>query len=215
MDYNISRSHNIFFNYLTCKKVNELLKRADNIPGLDESILSNDIQPKLPPEYNVETKVKYDLDNQVNIYITFLKNKNEIGHVTLHLTKENKVFTKQLKKTSKTNTPGRLHGVNTRGIKSRHIIEVTNIGDRFTLEVRHRPDVIEKGLKRCIDTTIGVIEEYFNKQNVSLYIGKERTYSGEHKYFKKVRNNLRSSSTPLKKTRKVGNTKIEYCDLIN
>ena len=215
---NISTTHNIFFDYLTCKKVNELLKRADRyytkIPRI--SILEYDIQQTLPPTIQVQTAVTLDNENQCNIYISFQEGEYKIGHITLHLTKDNSRIRKSTFKRNKTitNTIGRIHVRNNRGNRSRsHVIQVTNSTDRFKFELRGIPSVVENKLKQCANAAIGVIEEYFNPES-SLFLGNVRTKPGKHRYFAKIRTNLQTSSTPLRGTRKANKTEREHCDFV-
>ena len=224
MNKNISRTHNIFFDYLTCKKVNELLKRADKGYNLRESatVIEEDIQPLLPSPFTVKTRVQVDLENQCNIYIIFFEGeysfeeKHRIGHITLHLSKDNIQRRKNIFKMNpaQTNTPGRLHLGNNRSKTLRsHVIHVENEKNKIKLEVRHRPSVIENKLKICADIAINVLTEYFNPSSI-LFLGNSRTLSGYHKYVKKIITNLKTP-IPLRSTRKIHQTKGNICTIIN
>jgi len=211
----ISRTHNIFFTRLTCKKVNELLKRADNKTLHSMTILEQDIQLRLPTNIEIKSYVRIDKESQCNIYLFIYKDKKQIGHITLHLTKENKLYGKiaTRKNASHTNINGRLHVRNNRATTlNRHVIEVNNSKNIFQMYVRNVPHYAEFSLKNAANIALQVIGDYFNKES-ELFLGIQRTPPGNHKHFIKVIKNLSSSRTPLRSTRKVHQTVGDLCSI--
>ncbi len=95
---NIYQSHKLFFRAITEKKLNELLKRADTTTKVLENDINNIIYP-----LKCTSKVTNNCDIIITFYDKDITTNTEIGHLSLHLTTDNKGYT------GKSKQNGRLH----------------------------------------------------------------------------------------------------------
>lgn len=152
---NAHLTHKIFFQEITEKKLNELLKRADK----DTKVLQNHINSLLKP-YRCVVKLNKKLNNNYcDIIIDYFDDNNKyIGHATLHLKSDNK----SLGKSAKIN--GRLHIRNTNNTCypfscTKRNIKNINMSVQLNLIANKH---IKPSLKKCSDNTILVLNKYFD-----------------------------------------------------
>ena len=138
-------THEIFFKKITRKKMNEFLNRVST------KYLERQINKELQ-NYTAVT----ELSKCKDLYITFFDNNNiDIGHITFHLSKDNK----SLKNNSR--RKGRLHIVN-RNKQKYHTLGVNcNNNDIITISV-NSPLKVNSELEYCLGILLPIINSYLS-----------------------------------------------------
>lgn len=166
---NAHLTHKIFFQEITEKKLNELLKRADK----DTKVLQSHINKLLKP-YRCVVFITSNKTNNGRLYcdiiIKYYDKSIEIGHATLHLKSDNKNLNISVRE------KGRLHirNINNtcypfsctkRNIKNKNVsVQLNLITNKY----------IKPSLKECSDKTILVLNKYFD-YNLELSLDKNLT----------------------------------------
>jgi hypothetical protein len=174
----VYETQEIFFKKLTRNKLNELLNR------ISSNYLKNQLSSILF-EYNINTTIS---KNCQNIYINFFKNNEQIGHISFHLSKNNKnMKNNALRK-------GRLHATNNKNKNRYFPIRVDIMSNTMTMTI-NSPLVMSNDLSICVNTTLNIINDYLNPQS-NLYLKYKLTQYGdkEHKC-------LNSIAGPIEKSR--------------
>jgi hypothetical protein len=145
-------THEIFFKKITHKKMNELLNRFST------KYLENQINQELD-KYKAITKISNSEEAQcMHLYISFYdQNKNEVGHISFHLNKENKDMSNNAKR------KGRFHIVN-KNKQKYHTLRVNNKNDLFLLRVNSTLKISSE-LDKCISVTLPILNNYFNTES--------------------------------------------------
>lgn len=111
---NIYKSHELFFNTLTLKKLKELLQRADKTSRVLESHINNELT-----DYYSSVNIVKNKFNECGIYINFFtKNNEKVCHFSIHLHPENNIKSRN----------GRLHFSNNRNINRVHTLKINKSG---------------------------------------------------------------------------------------
>ncbi len=164
---NTFRSHKLFFEILTRRRLNELLHRASE----ETNYLQNQINDRLQAigsELVAKSEVDRNDNNECSIYIKYyrLNDTNiEIGHITFHLMPE-------LQMDNSARRFGRLHSQNKRNRTVRQVMHIARLNDdsmKIKLVAYHA--FATGPLKVAINTTIELLNEYFSKDSPN-FIGK-------------------------------------------
>ena len=203
-DNNIKSSHEIFFKYITPKKLDEFLKRSDKV--------SRYLQKQITEKLKLEDSSYFSnvfTENKVqgpSIYIYFKKNDvklngenfvKEIGHISLHLS------------TNKDTFKARLHARNGSNLDIVHYLQVTprnNNNSSIQFSLTHRPfPKIKEELEVCVQITLDIINSYFDK-NSENHLSKSKINSktfknNKHSLIKPIQNNFTKKHKTLSNTR--------------
>lgn len=162
------------------------------------------IQEQLPTNsplrVHVEVSVqKSDLQKgikykQCSIYIKFMENKNQIGHITIH-------FYKQFMKRS--NNIGRIHARNNRRNFKHAYTFRTNTNNSISMELISFPNQIHPSLQTPFAIVTQILNQYIHPES-DLFLGKNLTSMTDsvHDCVSYTERVLRQSRTPLSSTRK-------------
>jgi hypothetical protein len=118
---NSFRSHKLFFEILTRRRLNELLYRASE----ETNYLQNQINDRLQAigsELSATSEVNRNDNNECSIYIKYYRLNTEIGHITFHLMPE-------LQIDNSARRFGRLHSQNKRNRTVRQVMHITRLND--------------------------------------------------------------------------------------
>jgi hypothetical protein len=121
MSTNAHTTHKLFFETLTRRRLNELLHRADKGTKYLENQLNERLQD-IGSELTATSEVKKNKWNECSIYISFKKDDNEIGYISLHLMPE-------IKMNNSARKYGRLHSQNKRNRTVRQIVHITRLNE--------------------------------------------------------------------------------------
>jgi hypothetical protein len=191
---NAYQTHDLFFQIITRKKLNELLNRADKRTKYLETQINNNLN-------NAKCIVR--LSNQGNycdLYIEFFDlNEKRIGHVSFHIEPENKNINPE---------NGRFHGKNnkkhfTYTLKFQKFKRAKNFNDYLIMYFNSK--IHSSEFEECLKTTLTILNEYFNPDS-KLYLKHKMTkISNEtHACFEKIEKQMSSKfKTTLKNTRKI------------
>jgi hypothetical protein len=149
-------SHNLFFKVIDTDTLTELYRRADTTTN----ILQNDINSRLVSTYRTEVHI----NNSCHIFINFLRNNINIGHISLHITAKDKSLS------FKSQEIGRFHAVNELPPYEKYIFKL-NTNDNKPFFSYHKGKRIKTELKNILDISINVLNDYFNPaSSISLNI---------------------------------------------
>ena len=141
-------THEIFFKKITRNKMNEFLNRVST------KYLERQINKELQ-NYTAVT----ELSKCKDLYITFFDNNNiDIGHITFHLSKDNKSLPNSSRR------KGRFHIVN-RNKQKYHTLRVNcNNNDIMSLRV-NSPLKMNSELEYCVGIVLPIINSYLSTDN--------------------------------------------------
>jgi hypothetical protein len=179
---NASNTHDIFFDFITEKKLNELYHRAD---GGNSSYLANQINSRLQ---NIRCKIKLGKvgNYYCDIFLNYYDLSNvKIGHISLHMSPK---YTNPSNPTFKSN---RFHIINNQG-KSKHTIRFNqNSKNMISLSLNTNVDP-NKIFFNAKNVTMEILNDYFD-QNSPEYLGIPKTSAqGVHKCMSPVKIRLKS-----------------------
>jgi hypothetical protein len=171
MNKDFYKSHKLFFSLTTHEKLNEFLKRADSSTRVLENHINQELKDGLyckvklnseKPEYNQGIKTNSCTQIVIEYYNS---NNTRIGHTTFHLEPE--------KKNNQGNPIrfGRIHLRNNINKKLRYVLKLdetnsTNYNKSIKFSISNSE--INKELEKCIDTTIFILNKYFDLNNNEL-----------------------------------------------
>jgi hypothetical protein len=151
----VHNTHEIFFRKITRKKMNEFLNRVST------KYLENQINSVLQG-YKAITELSNDCKN---VYIHFFdNNQKDIGHISFHLSKENKNLSNNSRR------KGRLHIVN-RNKQKYHTLRVNTKNNSMILSV-NSPLKMNEELEYGVSIVLPIINSYLDIN--SEYSLKER-----------------------------------------
>jgi hypothetical protein len=168
---NVHLSHRYFFEAITQKKLNEFLKRADASTCVLQTHINERI---LPLTCKVQVKSIYNTNNiqsrdsrsiqitnpiqYCDVYIKYFDLNKEIGHLTIHLKKDNKYLPEKIRKN------GRIHYKNMRN--SCHTFKCTKRkiqGRNNSISFDYIKDTIfNNRSKSAVNTTVDILNEYLD-----------------------------------------------------
>lgn len=174
--FSAQNTHDIFIDFLSKKKLNELFHRVSVDPKLDQPLLQKQIIDRLP--YNCPLKpnvklkrVKYDDKGKpitrCSIYIEFYENNedNIVGYITLHF---------YINKMKEAGNIGRIHARNTKK-RLRHAIKINkNDNGMIYMNYVQFPDKIQPYLETPFQITKNIINEYLTPGHV-IFLGEKLT----------------------------------------
>jgi hypothetical protein len=187
------KTHDLFFQVITRKKLNELLNRATG----DKNMIENHINQRLK---NKRCEVKLSNKNTYcDIFIGFfnIDNKNQLGHISFHIASENKLLSKNSRKN------GRFHAKNNINKNLKYTLRFNKVNDTLKISL-DKVVKIRKEFEECLIVALAILNEYFN-HNSELYLGNRLTRfkDEETTCFKLIENSVRHNpKTQLKNTRK-------------
>jgi hypothetical protein len=186
------KTHDLFFQIITRKKLNELLNRAKD----DENGLQKHINDKLK---NSKSEVKLNnINTYCDIIINFINNNSQqIGHISFHIASENKLLSKNSRKN------GRFHAKNNINRNLKYTLRFNKVNDTLKISL-DKVVKIRKEFEECLTVALDILNEYFN-HNSELYLGNRLTRfkDEETTCFKLIENSVRHNpKTRLKNTRK-------------
>ena len=192
------KTHDLFFNIITKNKLNELLNRADNSTKYLETQINNNLN-NASCNVNISSK-----NTHCDIYIIFFDLKGDrIGHISLHITSDNKDISNASAKN------GRFHAKNNKNRNYKYTFKFNKVKDSFILLYidREITTKIRKEFEDCLNVTLTILNEYFDP-NSKYYLKHRLTkYDDNHKPHKcllKIENKMKTAfKTRLKNTRKV------------
>jgi hypothetical protein len=201
-----ANTHDIFFKFLTRKKLKELLLRAVETDG--KKVLEDDINHRLQGKTNVIAQTRISPINNKNsthttkryypcsLYINFMDDNIQIGHITFHFSPTNP---------GHSSYAGRIHPVNNNENR-RNMRNFTFKFNKLVNSVRMSlaPTSIQMNskLEPCINTAIEVLNEYFNPKNTEMFLGKKFFPDGKSECYNYIVSIMSYSRTPLRNTRK-------------
>lgn len=107
-----SKTHDLIFKYLSKKKLNELLLRAD------KGVLEEEINKRLKGFTNLIAKAKVstnETDNKCSLYVNYYNSQNkQVGHISLHFSPKSPG--------KNPSTIGRMHPKNNRNTQRRYTL---------------------------------------------------------------------------------------------
>jgi hypothetical protein len=190
------KTHDYFFHIITPKKLNELLYRADERTKYLETHINNNLT-----DAKCIVKIKSHT-TYCDIYIEFFDLKRyKIGHVSFHITSENKGIKRE---------NGRFHAKNnkkpfTYTLKFQKFKRAKNFNEYLIMYFNSKINSNE--FENCLKTTLTILNEYFNPDS-KLYLKHKMTELSEqlklHPCLEKIENQMKSKfKTKLQKTRSV------------
>jgi len=154
-------SHEIFFKTITRRKLNELLNRVST------RYLQNQINQILKG-YTAKAKIAENCDG---IYINYCNmNGNDIGHISFHLNKNNRLSNNNKRK-------GMFHIKNNRNQNRYYTIRVNHKKDLYEIKV-NSPLKMKQDLEYCVNSTLNILNDYTEPQSI-YYLGNRLTKEGD------------------------------------
>ncbi len=189
---NTKNTHDMFFRWISKKKLNELYHRADKKTRVLEAQLNASLN-------NIRSRVVVKDGGEYNcsIYIEYYKEHKRIGHLTIH-------FNKKEKNIQTLN--GRIHVTNNINKTRKYplLISPTSVQNQNTISLslgsHHQ---VRQDLVPAFQTTIELLNTYFDPQS-EYYLGNHMTILSNipHRCVKDVKRIIGSLRIPINKTRK-------------
>lgn len=181
------KTHDIFFNFLTRKKLNELLLRAEETNG--RKILEDQINQRLQGISPIVARTEVSTSQNsyyCSLYINFINRYGkQIGHFTFHFSPNSQKF----------GNIGRLHPKNNRNTQKRytfHFNKNIQINNSIRMSISVSPQMISSELKEPFQKCIDVFNDYFNPEN-DYYLGKQIFSNQTSKCYSYLINELKKS----------------------
>lgn len=189
-------THDVFFQVISPKKLNELLHRSDKNTKVLEEHINEELKHNEKP-FICTTDVSNDKTG-CHIYIDFFNiNNNKIGHISFHLISDNKDMGNYSRKV------GRFHVRNNRNRNCYYPLTFKKENDSMKIFLTY-PVPMRQELKECIEPTIEILNSYFDETS-DIRLSKKMTTNSDtdHKCLKIIRNNVNTKKkTKLNPTRK-------------
>ncbi len=189
MNYSFHRTHNEFFKAITENQLRELYRRADD----NNKILENDINKILSNAY-----CHVHVNNNCHIFINYYDNNHKkIGHISLHIDKEDKYLPQHSKEY------GRFHIANNKQKSSKYTLKLNrksniNQTNKSSLYFSYDKTLhMRKELKTVIDPTIKLLESYFNETSSNALKKYNKTYKS--KCLSHIKSKISLRTTPKAK----------------
>lgn len=202
---NTNASHTIFFNFLTNKKLKELLHRAD--PKSYDKVLETHINSILKEQTPLYAEVIIDSINPtcsiyIDLYIKNKKPKKQVAHVTIHLYKNNVSISRNV---------GRIHVKNNRTNKG-HVAKFDQVdSDSIRITFIEFPNQISESLNKPFQIIENILNEYFHEQS-PLFLGNQLTKNStlDHPCLDLTIQEMKRTKTPIKAKTLKRNKTIQY-----
>lgn len=191
------QTHDIFFKYLSKKKLNELLLRSDRTEN--RKILQDEINKRLKgvSKLVAQTNISDDGNYFCSLYINFINVNNEqVGHISFH-------FSPRIsdKKRTQLSNLGRAHGKNNKNKLRNYTIRFDKTEDSIKMSISKYALPIRQELKECVNISLEVLNNYFDP-NLNYFLGNKEFSNIEHKCYKYIVSQMAKSKTPISNTRK-------------
>lgn len=203
-------THDQFFKFLTKKKLNELLYRADTRTRFLENQINTELQQQ-------QTSVKCTVNVQQNkrqecsIYIAFypksapIQKENEVYHISFHLYPELQL----------NENIGRHHVRNTKNKNRKHTIRINtpqslNTENSIRMTLVDYPIVSRESTRQNVNIALSVLNTYFDPDSPN-YLGNEITslnYDKKHKYYTNIFEQFKRKKKEFRNTRKHSHSKL-------
>jgi hypothetical protein len=195
-----AKTHDLIFKYLSKKKLNELLLRADN------GILEDEINKRLKKEKldipivaNAEVSTDAKTNNKCSLYIHFYNNGKPFGHISFH-------FSPKMSKVPGKSPPinGRVHPKNNRNTQRKYTFRfnANDANDSIRISLSKYCPKMNPQLEKCTNISVGVINDYLDKES-NYFLGNplfpEETI---HPCLEYIVDKMRHTKTPIAATRK-------------
>lgn len=190
-----AETQDLIFKYLSKKKLNELLLRADN------NVLQDEINKRLKttPPIIASARVSSsnnDLEFKCSLYINYFDTQGtKLGHITFHFSPKNS--------TKKKSIIGRMHPKNNRNNQRKYTLRFNDTNDTIRISLSKHCSVMHPRLKECFNKSIDVINDYFSKDS-DLFLGKPLFSNKKHPCFYYIVKQMEKTKTPILNTRKRG-----------
>jgi len=197
---NNANTHDIFFRFLSFKKLNELLLRANETNGrrVLEDEINRRIQECGDTELIAKSKVSKTGDYPCSIYISFLNiNNKEEGHVSFHFSPN------LLKRPGKHSLNiGRTHPINNRNRQRKYTFKFNENQQSIRMSISNQSSPIRPLLKPYFETIHNVFNDYFDPTK-DCFLGKPQFHNKEEsECYEIIINKMKKSKTPISSTRK-------------
>lgn len=197
MDTN-TNTHDNFFRFLSFKKLNELLLRANQTNG--RRVLEDEINRRMQGDTKLIAKSKVSKTGKYpcSIYISFLnKNNKEEGHISFHFSPN------RLKRPGKNLLNiGRTHPKNNRNSQRRYTFKFNENQESIRMSISSQSSPIRPLLKPCFESTLNIFNDYFNPTS-DYFLGDPQFHNKETSdCYMYVINEMKTSKTPISTTRK-------------
>lgn len=203
-------THEQFFKFLTKKKLNELLYRADTKTRFLENQINTELQQH-------QTSVKCTVNIQQNrrqecsIYITFypknapIQKDNELYHISFHLYPEIQL----------NENIGRMHVRNTKNKNRKHTIRINtsqslNTENSIRMTLVDYPIVARETTRQNVDIVLSVLNTYFDPDSPN-YLGNRIVtpkFNEPHNYHTTIITQFKRKKKEFRNTRKQSHYKM-------
>ena len=198
---NSHKTHDLFFGFLTIKKLNELLHRADIKTHYLENQINNEFMKNgLQNVYAKVELTKNKLD-EYSIYVNFFNTptNQQFGHLSFHLMPTIKNRTRY--------GLGRLHARNNKNTQRNHTLRINQSGNTIFMKLVPYPVVIRDEIQTPINITLSILNQYFDINSDYYLSNKLTNHSNKvHPFQSQIISQMNKSKTPIKNTRKVKHT---------
>jgi hypothetical protein len=181
----------LFFNFITFRKLKELLARCDSRTQFLETQINNELQI-----YSSEVSIRMNDNNECSIYINFFEKSDNspLGHSSFHLYPE--------KNKNNPSKNGRFHVKGNKNKKSKSTLRFNKVNNTIIISLS-KPCYIDSKLQLCVDTAIDILNQYFNKKS-KFFLGKPKfeTTTLDIPCYQHILNVMAASGKPITMTRK-------------
>jgi hypothetical protein len=210
-------THEQFFKFLTKKKLNELLYRADTKTKFLENQINTELQQQQTPVKCAVT-IQQNKHHECSIYIAFypkklpIKKENELYHISFHLYPELQL----------NENIGRLHVRNTRNKNRKHTIRINtlqslNTENSIRMTLVDYPITARESTRQTVNIALSVLNTYFDPDSPN-YLGNEiasLNYDKKHKYYTTIFEQFKHKKKEFRNTRKQSHSKLRNKTQLN
>jgi hypothetical protein len=192
------KTQKLFFNAITRKKLNELLKRADADTRVLEMHINERLNDSLRSHVDVNNKSS---QSYCDILINYYENHTYLGHFTVHCKMDDLTMCNTSRKNGRIHLKNKNNTCYTIKCNAR---KLQNANDSVTMKYRTWQFIRPK-LKQCLDATLSVLNDYmdFNSE-LSLDIQLTKYKLDMHPCVEMVVNKFNARyKTRLRKTHRV------------
>lgn len=201
-------THEQFFKFLTRKKLNELLYRADARTRFLENQINAELQ-----QTNVKctVNVQQNKHQECSIYISFyprsasIQKENELYHISFHLYPEFQL----------NENIGRIHVRNTKNKNRKHVLRINtpqllNTENSIRMTLVDYPIVARESTKQNVNIALAVLNTYFDPDSPN-YLGNRIVsprFKEPHNYRTHIFTQFKRKKKEFRNTRKQSHSKM-------
>ena len=210
-------THEQFFKFLTKKKLNEILYRADSRTMFLENQINTELQQQQTP-VKCAVNVQQNKHQECSIYIAFypknlpIKKENELYHISFHLYPELQL----------NENIGRLHVRNTKNKNRKHTIRINTLQSLTTensirMTLVDYPITARESTRQTVNIALSVLNTYFDSDSPN-YLGNRivtQKFKEPHYYRDQIFKQFIQKKKEFRNTRKQSHSKLRNKTQLN